>query len=471
MSRSSTGQHRSQVRTLRAQFAQADGLPFANLLPPRRLENALREEGACWREAVFSPVLTLWAFLTQLVSADGSCRAAVARVTAWLVSHARPPCSPNTDPYCKARHRLPESLLVRLTRETGRELHRRVRPEWLWHGRRVKVADGTTVSMPDTAANQAAYPQHATQAPGLGFPIARMAVVFCLACGAALDAALGRYQGAGTGEAALLRGLDGALDPGDVLVADRQFGGWFDVLRWRQRGVDVAIRLHQTRSADFRRGRRLGPGDHLIHWPRPNRPNWVSAEEARNGPEELVVREVRVRHPHRGFRTRELVVVTTLVDPAAYPARDVGELYRARWNVELDLRSLKVTLGMGVLRCKSPGMARKEVWGHLLGYNLIRGVMAEAAAGCGALPRALSFAGAVQTVAAFAGPLLGAGPVAAGAMYAALLRAVRAHRVGDRPNRIEPRARKRRPKEYPHLHQTRDVARGALCSGRCGFGT
>ena len=471
MSRSHPRPHRSQVRTLRAQFAQADGLPFADLLSPRRLEGALREEGACWREGVFSPVLTLWAFLTQLVSADGSCRAAVARVMAWLVDHARPLCSPATDPYCKARHRLPESLLVRLTRETGRELHQRARPEWLWHGRRVKVADGTTVSMPDTAANQAAYPQHATQAPGLGFPIARMAVVFCLACGVALDAALGRYQGAGTGEAALLRGLDGALDPGDVLIADRQFGGWFDVLRWQRRGIDVVIRLHQARSADFRRGRRLGPGDHLIRWPRPRRPDWVSAEEDRNGPDELVVREIRVRHPHRGFRTRELVVVTTLADPAAYPARDVGELYRARWNVELDLRSLKVTLGMGVLRCKSPEMVRKEVWGHLLGYNLIRGVMAEAAAGCGASPRALSFAGAAQTVAAFAGSLLGAKPRAAGAVCAALLRAVGAHRVGNRPNRIEPRARKRRPKEYPHLHQSRDVAREVLCSRRCGFGT
>ena len=465
MSRSSTGQHRAQVRTLRAQFAQADGLPFADLLPPPRLEGTLQEEGACWREAVFSPVLTLWAFLTQLVSADGSCRAAVARVMAWLVGHARTPCSPNTDPYCKARRRLPESLLVRLTRETGRELHRRARPEWLWHGRRVKVADGTTVSMPDTAANQAAYPQHATQAPGLGFPIARMAVVFCLACGAALDAALGRYQGAGTGEAALLRGLDGALDPGDVLIADRQFGGWFDVLRWQQRGVDVAIRLHQTRSADFRRGRRLGPGDHLIRWPRPKRPDWVSAEEARNGPEELVVREIRVRHPHRGFRTRELVVVTTLLDPVAYPARDVGELYRARWNVELDLRSLKVTLGMGVLRCKSPGMVRKEVWGHLLGYNLIRGVMAGAAAGSGVPPRVLSFAGAAQTVAAFAGVILGTKPSRVGEVYAALLRAISGHRVGDRPDRVEPRARKRRPKEYPHLHQPRDLARDALCAG------
>ena len=465
MSRSSTERHRSQVRTLRAQFAQADGLPFADLLSPRRLEDALREEGACWREEVFSPVLTLWAFLTQLVSADGSCRAAVARVMAWLVGHARTPCSPNTDPYCKARRRLPESLLVRLTRETGRELHRRARPEWLWRGRRVKVADGTTVSMPDTAANQAAYPQHATQAPGLGFPIARMAVVFCLACGAALDAALGRYQGAGTGEAALLRGLDGALDSGDVLIADRQFGGWFDVLRWQRRGIDVVIRLHQARSADFRRGRRLGPGDHLIRWPRPRRPDWVRAAAARGAPEALVVREIRVRVPHRGFRTRELVVVTTLLDPAAYPARDVGQLYRARWHVELDLRSLKVTLGMGVLRCKSPEMVRKEVWGHLLGYNLIRGVMAGAAAGSGVPPRALSFAGAAQTVAAFAGVMLGTKASRVGEVYAALLRAIRGHRVGDRPNRVEPRARKRRPKEYPHLHQPRDLARDALCAG------
>ena len=151
-----------------------------------------------------------------------------------------------------------------------------------------------------------------------------------------------------------MRGLGGALDPGDEHVADRQFGGWFDILRWQQRGIDVVIRLHQTRSANFRRGRRLGSGDHIIRWPRPKRPDWVSVEESRNGPEELVVREIRVRHPHRGFRTRELVVVTTLVDPVAYPAQDVGQLYRAWWHAELDLRSLKVTLGMAAVRARGP---------------------------------------------------------------------------------------------------------------------
>src|SRR5262249_47063296 len=208
-----------QIETLRRQFAQADGLPFADVLPAQRIQRALDEEGAGWRQVVYTPALTLWAFLSQVTSADGSCRAAVARVLAWLVAGGQRPCTAKTDPYCKARGRLPEGLLPRLARETGRALHDGTPAQWLWRGRRVKVVDGTTVSMPDTPANQKDYPQSRSQAPGLGFPIARMAVVFCLACGVVLDAALGRYQGKETGENALLRPLTGALTEADVLLA------------------------------------------------------------------------------------------------------------------------------------------------------------------------------------------------------------------------------------------------------------
>jgi len=187
--------HTRQIELLRAQFAQGDGLAFAEVLPADRIERALTEEGATWREIVFTPLLTLWAFLSQVVSADSSCRAAVARVLAWLVSRGERPCSPKTDPYCKARRRLPHSLFTRLVRETGATLHSQVTDAWLWRGRRVKLVDGSTVSMPDTAANQDAYPQHPSQQAGIGFPIARLVAVFCLACGTVLDAALGKYQG------------------------------------------------------------------------------------------------------------------------------------------------------------------------------------------------------------------------------------------------------------------------------------
>jgi hypothetical protein len=445
---------------LRSRFAQTEGLPFAEVLSADRLERALAEENACWAEKIYTPALTLWAFLSQVISADASCRAAVARVLAWLVSAGEPPCTPKTDPFCKARQRLPESLLRRLLRETGQTLHQQASAEWWWQGRRVKLADGTTVSMPDTPANQQAYPQPSSQKPGLGFPLARLVVVFCLATGSVLEASLGPYAGPQTGEAMLLRGLSPAFAAGDVLLADRGFSGYFDVAFWQQRGVDLVVRLHGSRRCDLRRGRRLGPDDHVVVYRKPaRRPAWLDEATDAATPAQLALREVRVRLAERGFRTREVVVVTTLLDPQAYPARALAELYRMRWHAELDLRSLKVTLGMDVLRCQSPQMVRKEVWAHLLAYNLIRTVLAQSAEAHGCVPRQLSFKGAVQTLAAFAERLLNAPPSQRAELHQWLLAAIGAHPVGDRPNRVEPRARKRRPKPYPWLKVPRPLAR------------
>ncbi len=451
-----------QIDLLRTQFAQADGLAFADVLPAGQLEQALREEGAVWRDIVYSPLLTLWAFLGQVLSPDGSCRAAVARVLAWLVSCGQRPCTPATDPYCKARRRLPEALLRRLTRQTGRTLHAQAPQDWLWKGRRVKVADGTTVSMPDTPANQAAYPQLTSQRPGVGFPIARLAVVFCLACGTALDAALGRYHGKRTGETALLRSLEDAFEPDDVLLADRYFGGYFDIAWWQQRQVDVVVRLHQRRRFDLRRGRRLGPAEHVVTWSRPARPEWMDEATYSDMPATLQLREIRVDLKERGFRTKAVVVVTTLRQAQAYPADAVADLYRLRWHAELDLRCLKTTLGMDVLRCLSPEMVRKEVWAHLLAYNLIRAVMAQAAQAADFTPRQLSFKGTVQTLAAFAERLQDAAGATAAELRDWLFLAIGAHQVGDRPGRSEPRARKRRPKPYPLLTRPRGEARKQL---------
>src|SRR5262245_57491661 len=456
---------RRQIEALRAQFAQADGPGFQDVLPADRVEDALRQEGACWRHKVYTPALTLWAFLTQVAGPDGSCRAAVARAIAWLVARGQRPCRPAAGPYCKARARLPESLPRRLAREAGRDLHDRAGAEWLWQGRRVKVADGTTVSMPDTKANQEAYPQPAAQQPGLGFPIARAVVVFCLATGAALAAALGRCRGKRTGEPALLREAADALAPGDVVLADRGFGGFFDLAFWRSRGVDAVVRLHQARRADFRAGRRLGRRDHAVVWARPDRPGWVDGETYAALAQGLEVREVEVRVAQPGFRTRRLVVATTLLDADAYPAAAIASLYRARWHAELDLRSLKGPLGLDVLRCKTPGMVRKEFWVRLLAYNLIRSVMARAAHDLGCPPRELSFMGALQAVRAFGERLLGAGEKQAGELHDWLLIVVGCHRVGDRPDRVEPRARKRRPKHGALLTKPRAQARAGLLSG------
>jgi hypothetical protein len=452
-----------QIEVLRAQFGQSDGLPFADVLSAERVERALGEEGANWREMTFTPLLTLWAFLSQVISADGSCRAAVARVLAWLISRDERPCRPQTGPYCKARERLPEALIRRLTRETGRGLQQELPGEWLWKGRRVKLTDGSTLSMPDTAANQAAYPQARTQRPGVGFPIARVVVVFCLACGTVLDAALGKYRGKQTGENTLVRTLEDCFAPGDVMLADRYFSGYFDIAYWQQRGVDLVLRLHQRRDCDLRRGRRLGANDHVVVWHKPRqRPEWMDEATYAGMPATLELREVRVRVSEPGFRTDVIVVVTTLRDARVYGADELADLYRMRWHAELDLRCLKTTLGMDVLRCKSPEMVRKEFWAHLLAYNLIRTVMAQAAQANGCTPRDLSFKGALQTMAAFAERLLDANPATRAELYDWLLLAIGAHQVGDRPGRSEPRKRKRRPKPYPLLNTPRDVARSQL---------
>jgi IS4 transposase len=455
-----------QIETLRAQFALGDDAAFRDVLPAARLERALQEEGATWREKVYTPVLTRWAFLAQVASPDGSCRAAVARVLAWLVARGQKPCRPQTGPYCKARRRLPESLLRRLTRETGHALHQGAPAEWRWRGRRVKVVDGTTVSMPDTPANQKAYPQHNAQQPGIGFPIARAVVVFCLGCGAVLEAILGRYQGKRSGENTLLRALGGAFAAGDVVLGDRAFGGYFDLALWTERDVAAVVRLHGQRRADFRRGRRLGPFDHVVLWAKPKRPDWMDAATYAALPAALAVREVRVRVAQRGFRSRVLVVATTLLDARAYPARDLAALYRARWQAELHLRSLKVVLGLDVLRCQSPEMVRKEFWAHLLAYNLSRTALARSAQDLGVPPSELSFKGALQAVQAFAERLLEADAATAEELYDWLRLVIAASQVGDRPDRVEPRQRKRRPKHYPLMTKPRAEARKAALAGR-----
>lgn len=455
------------IRTALDQFARADGLPFAGILPADRIAAALRDAGATWPAGVFTPGVTLWALLSQVLSPDGSCREAVARVAAWLVSRGRPACSAATGGYCKARQKLPEAAVRQLALEAGHALHEAAPEAWRWRGRRVLVADGTTISMPDTAANQAAYPQPSSQAPGVGFPLARLTAVFGLACGAVVAAAVGRCRGTRSGENAQLRGLADVFRPGDVILGDRAFGGYADIALWVRREVDVVVRLHQRRAWGRNRGRWVGKDDRIVTWPRPSRPPWMDDATYDGLPVDLLMREVRVWVRRPGFRTQVLVVATTLLDPVAYPASAIAELFRARWHAELDLRSLKVTLRLDVLRGKSPDVVRKEVWARVLGYNLIRAVMADAAATHGRPPRGISFAGAVQAVRAFAERLWSAAGAVRSALVAELLRVVARHRVGDRPDRVEPRRRKRRPKPYPLLMEPRAEARKRLVSSAC----
>ena len=262
--------------------------------------------------------------------------------------------------------------------------------------------DGTTVSMPDTPENQAAYPQVYNQKPGLGFPIARIGVITSLACGAVLNLGFCRYAGKGQGEVSLLRRLWDVLRRGDVLLADSLLSNWTGIVLLQERGVDLVSRLNKAhRKADFRRGIRLGDDDHIVRWRKPTSIRSVDRRTYNSLPEYVTIREARFRVEQRGFRTKAIVVVTTLLDPLETTKEDLASLYRARWNNELDLRSIKSTMKMDVLRCKTPELVRKEVWTHILAYNLIRTIMAQAAAKHGVEPRTISFKGALQTLEAF----------------------------------------------------------------------
>jgi hypothetical protein len=459
---SNRGSFREQVGFLRRQFLQDGGLPFTNVLTEQAVAQALAAVRG-WLDRIFTPLVTLWVFLGQVLSADHSCRAAVARLIAHRASRGQRPCSAQTGAYCQARKRLPESFLADVARHTGRALEEDVDPRWLWKGRRVLVYDGSSVSMPDTPANQAAYPQPAGQRPGLGFPLARIAAVFSLACGAVLELGICRFAGKGQSELGLLRALWGLFRPGDVVLADRLLCSWAEMVTLKQRGVDTVTRLAK-RKGDFRRGRRLGPGDHVVEWPKPYKPRSMDRAAYNALPDSLTVREARVRVEQPGFRTETVIVATTLLDAAEISKSDLGQLYRARWSAELDLRSLKQALQMDVLRCKTPELVRKELWAHVLAYNLVRTVMAQAASEHGLDPRAVSFKGALQTLEAFQPVIALRGQRAAirRGLYRQLLDAVASHRVGDRPGRYEPRRKKRRPKPYDRLMKPRHEAKAEM---------
>jgi len=346
---SNQGRFREQVRFLRRQFLQDGDLQFSDILSEKIISQALRAIGACWLDRIYSPLVTLWVFLGQVLSADHSCRAAVAHLIAHRVSQGQSPCSSKTGAYCQARKRLPEAFFSKVVRQTGRALDYGADSQWLWKRRRVYAYDGSTVSMPDTPENQRDYPQPDTQKPGLGFPLARIAAVFSLSCGAVLDLGICRYAGKGQSELGMLRSLWDMFLPGDVLLTDRMMCSWTEMVMLKGRGVDSVTRLNNAnRTADFRRGKRLGKGDHIVKWPKPTKPRSIDRETYNSLPKFLTVRETHVRVEQAGFRTRTIIVVTTLLDAEEITKSDLAELYRARWNAELDLRSLKrITLFCG----------------------------------------------------------------------------------------------------------------------------
>lgn len=421
-------------------------------------------------QIVYTEGVTLWAMLSQALftGVQRSCRAAVLRVAIYHSVAGRTITSTDTGGYCRARAKVTEGVVRRLAEGVAARCEAAVPEDWKWHGFRTLLIDGTTFSMPDTEASQEEYPQPTSQTEGLGFPILRAVALTSLATGMVLAMAMGPYAGKETGETALFRTLFEQLRRGDLVLADRYYGGWFMLALLQGLGVEFVTRLHQHRTADFTQGRRLGKGDHVVTWAKPQKPEWLDQETYDRLPAHLEVRELEVRVNVPGFRTESLVVVTSLLDNKVYTHADLSALYRRRWLIELELRDIKTTMRLGVLRRTRPEYVRQELWTGVLAYNLVRQSLLQSALASGRRPHQLSFAASLQMLANTW--VLAAVPPQITVSARERLIALRilnghAHRVGHRPNRVEPRAVKRRPSPLALLTELRAAARDRLKAG------
>lgn len=448
---------------------------FGDLLPDRLLSKS--EEGPNSRERILTPKVTFWAFVSQVLDVASSCRDVVRKLEAWWRwMHQAGPGEGALSPsaYCQARARLDMQTLRLIQGHLAWSLERRAPRAQLWLGRRVKIVDGTTLSMPDTPANQQSWPQPSSQKEGLGFPCLKLVGIFALSSGGLDDYATGTLH---QHESVLFRSLWDNLDKGDVMLGDRAFCSYAALAQLSQRGVDSVMRLHQARKASFREGRRLGQDDRLITWKKPaQRTDAWSLEEWETLPESLSLRLIRLHVRTAGFRTKTVTLVTTLTDAQRYPADEIRALYGQRWSVELHFHQIKILLGLDILRCKSPELIEKETVMHVIAYNLIRLLMQQAAHNHGADLGRISFKGALDTVRHFAAAIHAARPRPRkqDALIDEMLAIIARDCVPKRPERSEPRAKKRRAKNYhllttpraemqvpPHRNRPRQIIRKA----------
>lgn len=440
-------QQHSRVNAYRT---NSDSYSFFNLLTSDELLDLVEEQlPPIHRERLYPPTETLSMFLAQAMSADRSCQNIVNQAAIQRLAGGLSPVSTRTGGYCQARQRLPMEMVYGLTRQVASLMDQRIPDSWRWQGRRVRIVDGTTATMPDTPANQASFPQQGGQQSGLGFPICRIVGITCLASGALVNAAVGRFNGKGGDERTLLRSIQNTFDSGDLVIGDAFFATYFFLADMLAKGVDVLMEQNgaRKRSTDFRRGRRLGQRDHLIVMHKPKqRPYWMSDADYAEAPEAITLRE---------FKVGGKVMITSLLCPKTMPKLVLKELYQSRWHVELDIRNIKETLGMNILSCRSPDMVEKEIWVYLLAYNLIRLMMAQSALWADIAPRQLSFKHCLQLWVISIQHL----DTSCDEQLATLFLLMAQKQVGNRPGRIEPRAIKRRPKPIPLLTKPRALAR------------
>ncbi|WP_375497211.1 IS4 family transposase [uncultured Nostoc sp.] len=394
-----------------------------------------------------------------MLDTDKTCDNAVSKIIAHLAESEVEVPSTDTSAYCQARARLPENLLEKLFNYSAQKLEEKVTQEHLWCGRNVLVIDGSTVSMLDTVENQKEYPQPSTQKDGCGFPIAKIGVIFSLVTGATVALCIDVLN---THDIKLVRKLYSFLKPNDVLIGDRAFCAYADMFIIKKLDCD-AIRKHQSRTTTMRKGKIVGDCDKLVTWHKPKScPKGLNKDEFLALPQTITVREIYDYIVIPGFRTQQVSLITTLLDKATYSTLAIVGLYRQRWDVELDLRHLKTTLGMDVLRCKTPSMVRKEIHVFLLAYNLLRSLMWSAGTTYTTPPLRLSLQGTRHHLINFIPKLLAATPQKRLRIYLTLLKVIAHKVVPDRPGRSEPRVRKRRPKIYPLMTKPRLELRNIL---------
>ena len=442
-----------QIRRLKNSVLQFSHLPFDEVLSTEVLQNIV-QHSASSRERLFTPLVTLKAFIFQVLSTDSSCRQAVSHVLSERLLEGLPANSIKTGAYCQARKRLPLEPLQQAVAASGNTLHDQADPDWLWKGHDLAVADGCTLLMPDTPENQAVFPQQSSQKPGLGFPIARIVVLISLSVGSIISYATGSYQGKGSGETSLFSQMIGNIANNTLLLADRYYCTWAILALILQQGGHMLVQNHAQRKPNFNLGQRLGPKDHLITWKKPKRkPDWISQDDYDALPDEIGIRE---------FAVAGKVYVTTLLDAKRYHRKELVALYSQRWQVELNLRSIKTQMKMDLLRYKTPELVQKEIAVYLLAYNLVRASIARAAAIKGKIPRQISFMTAVQLLnEGISQLMLGAGNLLEHIVNG-LLEAIASIPIGQQKRKPQPRAIKRRPKPYPLLTVPRKQACAAI---------
>ena len=408
-----------------------------------------------YRNRIYTPLKTVFIFIKQVLSSDKSCKQAVTKAAVEQLVAGAPEISINTGPYCKARQRLPESTIKALVNETGGSASRKSLKSWKFFNREVKLIDGLSCSAPDTEALQAEYPQHAGQAIGCGFPLMRLVVVMSLTVGTVINYAIGKYKGKGTGEHSLLREIfDTSINKDDIVLGDRYYPSYFLMADLKAKGADGIFQGHRSRKCDFRAGKRLGSKDHVVTWSKPAKPLWMEQATYDIYPETIEIRE---------FKIAGRIIITTLLDCKKYTKKVLATIYLSRWQVEINIKSIKDIMGMNILSCKTPEMVRKEIGIHFLAYNIIRIIMAEACSKYGSNPNCVSFKGTIQLLNACM-PYFIQGQISNDVLYDFMLRSLVKNKVGNRPGRCEPRVVKRRSKPFRTLKKPRHIEKERLIS-------